>query len=74
MTQTAEVISLPGTDAARIAATGVLLDVPGYIGTGRHDVVYGLVGGRVGTAPMARYRLPAAVREHALIAPAADRC
>ena len=71
MAHSAEVISLPGTQAERIAATGVLHDVPGYTGTGRHDVVNGLVGGKVGKAPLARYRLPEALREHVLIAPAA---
>ena len=66
------VIPMPGTTAARIAETGVLLEYPIWVGgPQRHDVVYGFVGGRVGTAPLARYRLPEGLRGGTLIAPGA---
>ncbi len=71
MTQTATVIPLTGNTAERIAATGVLLETPPYHRLARHDVVYGLKSGRVGTAPLARYRLPAGLRGTVLVSPAA---
>ena len=74
MSQTAtaaKVIPLTGNTAERIAATGVLLDHPVYHRLDRHDVVFGLKSGQVGTAPLARYRLPAGLRGAILVAPAA---
>ena len=65
----AKVVQLPGTEAARLAATGVLLERPTYRGLDRHDVVYALRDGRVGTCPLARYRLPEAVRGRVAIIP-----
>ncbi len=65
------VVPMPGATAIRIQETGVLLERPRYKGTPRHDVVYGFVGGRVGSAPLARYRLPASLRGDTLIIPSA---
>ena len=47
----------------------MLLEKPEYQGLLQHDVVYGFVNGLVGSAPLARYRLPSGLREHHLIAP-----
>jgi hypothetical protein len=70
-TATTNIIPLTGNVSERIAATGVLLETPTYHRLDRHDVVYGLKSGRVGTAPLARYRLPAGLRGTVLVAPAA---
>ena len=66
------VVAIGGENAVaqRIREAGVLLEHPKWIaGSKRHDVVYGLVQGRVGTAPLARYRLPSCMRGDTLIAP-----
>ena len=66
------VVAIGGESAVaqRIRETGVLLEYPKWIaGSKRHDVVYGLVRGQVGTAPLAKYRLPTSMRGDKLIAP-----
>ena len=67
---TAQVVQMPGTEAARLAATGVLLKRPTYQGLEHHDVVYALRGGEVGSCPLARYRLPEPLRGSVAVIPA----
>ena len=70
MAQTATVTVMPGTEAARLAATGVTLTKPGYTAPHDHDIVYALRGGQVGSCPLGRYRLPEAFRGSTVVAPA----
>lgn len=71
MSEVSNVLMMPGgtATAIRIQEIGVLLDRPMYNRPPHHDVVYGFVGGRVGSAPLARYRLPASLRSDTLVAP-----
>lgn len=69
MSEVSNVVVMPNSTTIRIQETGVLLERPRYHGMPRHDVVYGLVGGRVGSAPLTKYRLPASLRDDTLIAP-----
>ncbi len=71
MSEVSNVVAMPGPTAAalRIQETGVLLERPTYQRPPHHDVVYALMGGRVGTAPLARYRLPKSLRAHTLVVP-----
>ena len=65
----AVVMAMPGTVSARLAATGVLLERPPCIEPEICHTVYGLRGGRVGTAPLAHYRLPAVLRDTVAVMP-----
>lgn len=65
------VVAMPNNTAVRIAETGILLECENQAELPRHDVVYALTGGRVGSAPLARYKLPTSLRGDYLIAPAA---
>ena len=71
MSEVSNVVPMTGPTAveARIAKTGVLLDRPVYSRPPHHDVVYGFIGGRVGSAPLARYRLPKSLRDSTLVVP-----
>ncbi len=62
-------ITGPSAVAVRIQETGVLLERATYVRPLHHDVVYALIGGRVGSAPLARYRLPKSLRGSTLVAP-----
>lgn len=66
-----ELVAMPGTAAElhRARETGVLLAQPSCTPQPMHSMVYSLQDSRVGSAPLARYRLPADVREDILIMP-----
>ncbi len=69
MSEATNVVVMPGATAIRIQASGVLLERPTYARRPHHDVVYAFIGGRVGSAPLARYRLPASLRSDTLVTP-----
>jgi hypothetical protein len=56
-------------DAERIAETGTLAAWPRRVGGRLPPVVHALRGGRVGTCPLDRYRLPKACRDLAVVVP-----
>ena len=67
------VVSLPGTEDARLAATGVLLSRPPSTQVAECHTVYRLRRGRVGTAPLAAYYLPASHRADTAVMPGPGR-